>query len=129
MRRWHKNNIEVLVNALKEQEYTAYLCDYMGKKKPIVIELDYLDEYFAKSFELYGGHSLQYILMRKGFFDTPIGINAVIRQIEKFETDDIVVTQYSDGGVIVITNRPFDFQRQGQSADWWQIESTRFPSH
>jgi hypothetical protein len=70
--------------------------------------------------------AFQYLFFRQGPFDKLMGIKAATLEIEKSRADDIVVA-YSDGGVIVITGGPVDFQQQGVAADWWQIETSRFP--
>ncbi len=54
-------------------------------------------------------------------------ILAAALEIERSETEDIVVLAYSDGGAIVVTHGFADFQEHGVAADWWQIDSTRFP--
>ena len=127
MRRWHNQNIDALFFFLKERSYSAYLCDCLGRKDPIAVEMKVLREYFDASFGLMGAASFEYMLFRRGPFERRMGIKAATLAIESSETEDIVVVAYSDGGAIVVTNGIVGLQEQGVAADWWQIESTRFP--
>lgn len=127
MRRWHKDSIDGLNEHIATRSYRAYLCDCLGEVNPTEVELGYINKYFDDSFKLWGEAAFQYMLFHHGLFESRLGIKAVTLKTERFETDDIVVHAYSDGGVIVVTSGFVDFQRQGVGADWWQIEHTRWP--
>lgn len=127
MRYWFKNNIDLFVLYIETHGYKLYKCDCLAKTVPERVSLAFIKEYFFSTFELNGAAMFEYILLRRGVFDEIIGVKSMTIKVETSVSDDILVYGYSDGGVIVVTNRNYIFHESGLIADWWGLEDTRFP--
>lgn len=127
MRYWFKRDIDSLVSYVKSHGYKLYRCDCLGQFTPERVYIDFLKGYFVRTFDLNGDSMFEYILLRIGSFDEIIGVKSITYKVEQSRSDDIIVFGYSDGGVIVVTARSYEFHADGLIANWWGLESTRFP--